>query len=69
MADHRYDVIIIGGGGHGLATAWYLAKVHGISRVAVIEKGYIGSGNAGRDTTIMRSNYLLPGKLRSMSFR
>lgn len=56
-----YDVIVIGGGGHGLATAYYLAKVHGITRVAVLEKGYIGSGNAGRNTTIIRSNYLLPG--------
>src|SRR5262245_37313616 len=58
-----YDVIVIGGGGHGLATAYYLAKVHGITRVAVLEKGYIGSGNAGRNTTIIRSNYLLPGNL------
>ena len=56
-----YDVIIVGGGGHGLATAHYLSKVHGISNVAVIEKGWIGSGNAGRNTTIIRSNYLLPG--------
>jgi sarcosine oxidase subunit beta len=56
-----YDVIIIGGGGHGLATAHYLAKTHGIANVAVIEKGWIGSGNAGRNTTIIRSNYLLPG--------
>jgi methylglutamate dehydrogenase subunit A len=56
-----YDVVIIGGGGHGLATAHYLAKVHGITRVAVVEKGWIGSGNAGRNTTIIRSNYLLPG--------
>lgn len=56
-----YDVIIVGGGGHGLATAYYLAKVHGIRNVAVLEKGYIGSGNAGRNTTIIRSNYLLPG--------
>jgi sarcosine oxidase subunit beta len=56
-----YDVIVIGGGGHGLATAYYLAKVHGITNVAVLEKGYIGSGNAGRNTTIIRSNYLLPG--------
>jgi sarcosine oxidase subunit beta len=56
-----YDVIIVGGGGHGLATAHYLAKVHGITRVAVLEKGWIGSGNVGRNTTIIRSNYLLPG--------
>src|SRR5687768_10097874 len=58
-----YDVIIVGGGGHGLATAHYLAKVHGITNVAVLEKGWIGSGNAGRNTTIIRSNYLLPGNL------
>jgi heterotetrameric sarcosine oxidase beta subunit len=57
----HYDVIIIGGGGHGLATAYYLAKVHGITNVAVLEKGYLGSGNIGRNTTIIRSNYLLPG--------
>ena len=56
-----YDIVIIGGGGHGLATAHYLAKVHGIRNVAVLEKGWIGSGNAGRNTTIIRSNYLLPG--------
>ncbi|MGF7150321.1 sarcosine oxidase subunit beta [Sphingomonas zeicaulis] len=56
-----YDIVIIGGGGHGLATAHYLAKVHGITRVAVVEKGWIGGGNAGRNTTIIRSNYLLPG--------
>ncbi|OYY13059.1 MAG: sarcosine oxidase subunit beta [Rhizobiales bacterium 35-68-8] len=56
-----YDVIVIGGGGHGLATAYYLAKEHGIRNVAVLEKGHIGSGNAGRNTTIIRSNYLLPG--------
>lgn len=56
-----YDVIVVGGGGHGLATAHYLAKVHGLTNVAVLEKGWIGSGNAGRNTTIIRSNYLLPG--------
>jgi len=55
-----YDVIIVGGGGHGLATAFYLASVHGITNVAVIEKGYLGSGNVGRNTTIVRSNYRLP---------
>jgi sarcosine oxidase subunit beta len=56
-----YDVVIIGGGGHGLATAFYLAKNHGITNVAVIEKGYIGSGNVGRNTTIVRSNYMIDG--------
>lgn len=56
-----YDVVIIGGGGHGLATAYYLAKTHGITNVAVLEKAWIGSGNVGRNTTIIRSNYLLPG--------
>ncbi len=56
-----YDVIIVGGGGHGLATAHYLAKEHGIANVAVLEKGWIGGGNVGRNTTIIRSNYLLPG--------
>jgi sarcosine oxidase subunit beta len=53
-----YDVIIIGGGGHGLATAYYLARDHGITNVAVLEKGWIGGGNTGRNTTIIRSNYL-----------
>ena len=55
----EYDVIIVGGGGHGLATAYYLAKEHGLNNIAVVEKGWIGSGNAGRNTTIIRSNYLL----------
>ena len=54
----EYDAIIVGGGGHGLATAYYLAKNHGITNVAVIEKGWIGGGNTGRNTTIIRSNYL-----------
>lgn len=54
-----YEVIIIGGGGHGLATAYYLAKVHGIRSIAVLEKGWLGGGNTGRNTTIIRSNYLL----------
>ena len=54
----EYDAIIIGGGGHGLATAYYLAKEHGITNVAVLEKGWIGGGNTGRNTTIVRSNYL-----------
>src|SRR5256712_2183768 len=55
-----YDVVIIGAGSHGLATAYYLAKNHGITDVAVLEKGYIGSGAAGRNTTIIRSNYRTP---------
>ena len=58
-----YDVVIVGGGAHGLATAYYLAKEHGIANVAVLEKSWIGSGNAGRNTTIIRSNYLLPGNI------
>ena len=54
----EYDVIIIGGGGHGLATAYYLAKEHNITNVAIIEKGWIGGGNVGRNTTIIRSNFM-----------
>src|SRR5712675_1890842 len=59
----HYDIVIVGGGGHGLATAYYLAKEFGLSRIAVIEKGWIGSGNAGRNTTIIRSNYREPGNI------
>src|SRR5712664_1709149 len=54
----EYDVIIVGGGGHGLATAYYLAKEHGVANVAVLEKGWLGGGNTGRNTAIIRSNYL-----------
>jgi sarcosine oxidase subunit beta len=59
----HYDAIVVGGGGHGLATAYYLAKVHGVRDVAVLERGWIGGGNVGRNTTIVRSNYLLPGNV------
>jgi len=55
----RYDAVIVGGGGHGLATAYYLAKEHGLANIAVLEKGYLGGGNTGRNTTIVRSNYHL----------
>jgi len=57
----EYDVVLIGGGGHGLATSYYLAKEHGVKRVAVLEKGYLGGGNTGRNTTIVRSNYMEDG--------
>ena len=53
-----YDVVIVGAGGHGLATAYYLGKEHGITNVAVLEKGWLGGGKTGRNTTICRSNYL-----------
>jgi len=56
-----YDAIIIGGGGHGLSTAYYLAKNHGLTNIAVLEKGYVGGGNVGRNTTIVRANYFLNG--------
>ena len=55
-----YDVVVVGGGVHGLATAYYLAKNHGVTNVAVLDKGYIGSGGSGRNTAIIRSNYLTP---------
>ncbi len=55
-----YDVVIIGGGGHGAATAYYLARDYGITDVAILEKGYLGGGNTARNTTIIRSNYLTP---------
>ncbi|MEL6747406.1 MAG: sarcosine oxidase subunit beta family protein, partial [Pseudomonadota bacterium] len=55
---NAYDAVVIGGGGHGMATAYYLAKEHGMTNIAVVEKGWIGGGNAGRNTTIIRSNYL-----------
>ena len=54
----EYDAVIVGGGGHGLATAYYLAKKHNLTNIAVVEKGWIGGGNTGRNTTIIRSNYL-----------
>ena len=57
----EYDAVIIGGGGHGLSTAYYLAKNHGLRNIAVLEKGYLGGGNVGRNTTIVRANYFLPG--------
>ena len=64
----RYDAIIVGGGGHGLATAYYLAKNHGLVNIAVLEAGWIGGGNTGRNTTIVRSNYLYPESARLYEF-
>ena len=63
-----YDALIVGGGGHGLATAYYLAKNHGIRNVAVLERGWLGGGNTGRNTTIVRSNYLFPESARLYDF-
>lgn len=67
-AKPRYDVVIIGGGGHGLATAYYLAKVHGVRNVAVLERGWLGGGNTGRNTTVIRSNYYYPASARLYDF-
>ena len=66
-----YDAVIVGGGGHGLATAYYLAKEHGMTNIAVLENGYIGGGNVGRNTTIVRANYGRPGNTEfySMSLK
>jgi sarcosine oxidase, subunit beta len=64
----KYDAVVIGGGGHGLATAYYLAKNHGLNNVALIEKGWIGGGNTGRNTTIIRSNYFYPETARFFDF-
>ena len=61
---NSYDVVIVGAGGHGLATAYYLAKLHGVKNIAVVEKGWLGGGNTGRNTTIVRSNYMLDGNAK-----
>jgi sarcosine oxidase subunit beta len=63
-----YDIVIVGAGGHGLATAYYLAKNHGITSVAVLERGWLGGGNTGRNTTVVRSNYLFPESARLYDF-
>src|SRR5437016_1943340 len=64
----RYDAVIVGGGGHGLATAYYLAKLHRLGRIAVVEKGWLGGGNTGRNTTIVRSNYHLAANAHFYEF-
>ena len=64
-----YDAVIIGAGGHGLATAYYLAANHGIRKVAVLERGYLGSGNVGRNTTIVRSNYQIDGNTLRIGYK
>ncbi len=64
----RYDAVVVGGGGHGLAAAYYLARVHGVRRVAVLERGWLGGGNTGRNTTIVRSNYFFPESVALYDF-
>jgi sarcosine oxidase subunit beta len=64
----HYDAVIIGGGGHGLATAYYLARNHGMTNIAVVEKGWLGGGNTGRNTTIVRSNYHLDANAHFYEF-